>query len=114
VKNKEEYMCVMRKYEEAKQALYDHVGFKEDWVVYPINDSTDMYWKIIKDEVLYAESEVVVVEETGEHYVDVIDKQRYYKKWVYEGEELTMIFCNPHIDGMRWFRIFDNEKRIYD
>jgi hypothetical protein len=32
---------LLKNYEEAKQALYAHVGFKEDWVVYPIDDCTD-------------------------------------------------------------------------
>ena len=37
-------MNLMKKFNDAKQAIYDHVGFKEDWVIYPIDDNTEMFW----------------------------------------------------------------------
>ena len=98
-------------YQKAEQALYDHVGFKEDWVIYPIRDSTDMFWSIEGDEVKYAE-DMDRFESDGNYYVDEIYTQRFYKKWVYRGEDLTMIFCDTHTDGMKYFAFFDNNKEI--
>jgi hypothetical protein len=39
-------MKLLNNFNTAKQAIYEHVGFKEDWVVYPIDDRTEMLWKI--------------------------------------------------------------------
>ena len=32
---------LLKGYDEAKQELYNHVGFVEDWVVYTISDDTE-------------------------------------------------------------------------
>ncbi len=39
-------MNLLYNYEKAKQELYDHVGFEEDWVVCPIDNCLAMYWKV--------------------------------------------------------------------
>lgn len=106
-------MELMDNYNKALQELYNHVDFEEDWVVCPIDDCTDKYWTYNEDSVFYADTEEELRNEEGNYYQDDIYKQRFYKKWVYEGERLTMIFCNPHVDGVQWFRIFDNHLRRY-
>jgi len=105
---------IMARYKSAKDEIYEHVGFKEDWVVYPIDDRTSMYWTLNGDsEVRYAKTEEDLNDEaSGNFYVDEIYKQRFYSKWIYEGEDLTMIFCDPGTDGMKWFGIFSNSLRI--
>lgn len=100
------------KYNKAKQEIYDHVGFVEDWVIYPIQDHTESYWGEDGESVKYADS-IDQFNSDGDYYEDDIYTQRFYKKWVYEGELYTMIFCDPHVDGCRWFRIFDNSKKQY-
>lgn len=104
-------MELVENYNKALKELYEHVGFKEDWVVCPIDDCTDKYWNVVGDTVKYANSEDEFVNEAGEYFEDELYKQRFYSKWIYEGEKLTMIFCNPHVDGVRWFRIFDNDNK---
>ena len=99
-------MKLIKNYQNALQAIYDHVGFVEDWVVYPIDDQTDSFWEINGESVQLGPS----INEI-EMYQDEIYTQRFYNKHVYEGLEFTMIFCDPHVDGMKWFRIFDNKKR---
>lgn len=101
---------LIKNYEDALQAIYDHVGFVEDWVVYPIDDKTEMFWDISDGHVNYAESKNLVGSDDA--YLDEIYTQRFYSKHVYEGAEFTMIFCNPGVDGMKWFRLFDNKKRV--
>lgn len=103
---------IIQNYELAKQALYDHVGFVEDWVVYAIDDKTSMFWQIVGNEVKYSESKDNLQNEEGDYYADEIYKQRFYSNHVYEGTEVTLIFCDPHTDGCKWFRVFDNSKRI--
>lgn len=105
-------MELISKYQNALQAIYDHVGFKEDWVIAPIDDCTEKFWNTDDNKVYYADSIEEFKLKDGNFYIDDLYKQRFYKKWIYVGEEFTMIFCDPHVDGMKWFRIFDNAKRI--
>jgi len=103
-------MSVFKNYMEAKQKLFDHVGFVPDWVEFPIEDNTEMFWYVTDDEVTYAKE--MEHFETGECYTDEIYRQRFYSKHVYEGEEYTMIFCDPHVDGCKWFRVFNNSNKV--
>lgn len=102
---------IIENYLEALQEIYNHVGFEEDWVVYPIDDCTKYYWSIDDETVEYADSLEEFISEEGNHYTAEIYKQRFYDKWVYEGKLYTMIFLNPNVDGMKYFSLFDNNKR---
>lgn len=106
-------MTLMDDFYNAKKALYDHVKFKEDWVVYPIDDATEMFWKISKDEnyVTFAET-AEQLESDGNFYQNSIYRQRFYDKWVYRGELLTMIIVDTHTDGNKFFQFFDNNKEV--
>tara|TARA_R110002167_G_scaffold106599_6_gene273237 strand:+ start:2319 stop:2633 length:315 start_codon:yes stop_codon:yes gene_type:complete len=96
---------------DAVKKLYEHVGFVEDWVLCPIDDCTENYWDVDEDTCTYADSKEQF-ESDGDYYQDDIYKQRHYSKWVYEGKELTMVMCDPQVDGVKWFRVFDNKKRM--
>jgi hypothetical protein len=103
---------VMEEYNKAKEALYEHVGgFVEDYVVCPIDDCTEAFWDYNSAIVRFADTKELFFS-SGKYMQDDIYTQRFYNQWVYEGEKYTMIFCNPGVDGMKWFRIFDNSKRI--
>lgn len=105
-------MELLDNYAKSLQDIYDHVGLKEDWVVCPIDDQTDKFWNVDGDTVKYANTKEEFEEEDGNYYEDEIYTQRFYKKHVYEGELITLVFCDPQVDGMKWWRIFDNSKRI--
>jgi len=64
------------------------------------------------ESVLYAEDKYDVINKTGKYYQAEICTQRFYNKWVYVGKEITMIFTNPGVDGMKYFSLFDNSKKI--
>ena len=102
-------------YQKALNAVYDHVGFTEDWVICPLEDSRGYVWYVEKDDeyVKFADT-IEQFFSNGDYYQDKIYTQRFYNKWVYEGEDFTMIFCNPGVDGMKYFKLFDNKKRILD
>lgn len=104
---------IINNYNMALQKIYDHVGFVEDWVIYPISDDTDYFWKIIDDnQVKFAKTIEQFNSGKGDCYINSIYTQRFYSKWIYEGNDFTMIFCNTHTDGMIYFSLFDNKKRI--
>lgn len=104
-------MNLMQQFNDAQQALYDHVGFVEDWVVYAIDDRTDMFWQISDGEVKFAET-MEKFNSDGDYYQDEIYTQRFYKKYVYRGEELTMIFVDTHTDGNKFFAFYRNDKEV--
>ncbi len=107
-------MNLLKNYQNALQAIYDHVGFVEDWVIYPIDDCTEKYWAINEEdkEVHFADSIKEFREETGNFYVEELYTQRFYKKHIYSGELFTLVFCDSQTDGMKWFRIFDNQEKL--
>jgi hypothetical protein len=103
-------MDIIKNYTKALQIIYDHVGFVEDWVVYPLDDCTNKLWHVDEttNTVYYANTHEDFIDGEGNYFSDDIYTQRFYKKWVYRGEKYTMVFCDPHVDGMKYFRIFDN------
>lgn len=105
-------MNLLKNYKESLQTIYDHVGFEEDWVVYPILDNTQYFWNIDGDRVGYASSIQELENEEGESYSGSIYRQRFYEKHVYEGKEFTMVFLDTQTNGMKYFSIFDNSKKV--
>jgi hypothetical protein len=105
-------MSLIEEYDNALQAIYDHVGLKEDWVVCPLDSKLDCYWNVDGNTVKYADSKEEFESEDGNYYEDELYTQRFYPKHVYEGKLFTLVFCDPHTDGMKWWRLFDNSKRI--
>lgn len=103
-----------------RELLYDYFGFVEDWVIYAFEDYTDYYWELpfgegMEGEVHYAETiEDLKDKEAGHYYCNDIYTQRFYPKWVYRGEEYTMIFCDTHVDGNKFFGIYKNSLEIKD
>lgn len=106
-------MNIIENYQKAKQAIYDHVGFVEDYVVYPIEIRTEMLWELNDGEVKFAETEKKMNSDSN-YYVDEIYTQRFYKKHIYRGSKYTMIFVDTHVDGNKFFAIFDNDKEVND
>ena len=102
---------LMKDYESAKQALYDHVGFMEDWVVYAIQDNTDMFWNENGKRVKFAET-MQKFNSDGYFYEYSIYTQRFYGRWVYRGEDLTLIITDTHTDGNKFFSVFANGKEV--
>lgn len=100
-------------YTKSLQAIYAHVGFVEDWVVCPLDDNTDKYWGVQGIEVKFADSKEEFESENGNCYSGELYTNRFYKKHMYEGSEFTMVFFDGHTDGMKWFVLFDNTKKMY-
>jgi len=102
---------LLETYQKARQALYDHVGFVEDWVTCPIEDRTELHWKLTEHEVIYG-IEKDVISENGNQFSDDIYTQRFYEKHIYRGKKFTMVFVDTHTDGMKYFAFFDNSKEL--
>lgn len=105
-------MKLLENYEKALQEIYDHVGFVEDYIIYPINDNTEYFWDCDGETIFFADTEKEFEDEDGNYYESEVYTQRFYKKWIYEGKDFTMIFEDTHTDGMKYFAVFDNAKRL--
>ncbi len=108
-------MNLIERFDNAKQDLYDHVGFKEDWVIYAIVNRTEMFWKITSNqkEVRFAETKkkFISTADSG-YYFNEILTHRNYNKSIYRGKEFTMILVNTNIDGNKFFAFYSNDKEI--
>lgn len=104
------------RYFELQKEICDYFGYKEDWVVIPLNDCTGYFWKIIGGgafggSVRFAEAlEDISNDETC--YEDEIYTQRFLPRWVYRGEDYTMICVDTHVDGNKFLSIFSNKKEV--
>lgn len=110
-------MDLMTNYNKAESELYAHVGFTPDWVVCPIDDCTNQHWQLV-DKTLFGGAGVKYADSLpqfysdGDYYEDEIYTQRFYDRHVYRGERLTMIMCDPRVDGVKWFRFFLNDLEV--
>lgn len=108
-------MQLLDDYFKLQQQIFDYFGYVEDWRVIPLDDCKEHYWRLDGEgpgEVHYADSLDELNNKEGNYYVDEIYTQRHLPKWVYRGEEYTMVCCNPHVDGNTFLRVFSNNKEI--
>jgi hypothetical protein len=103
----------------AKQ-IHEYFGYVEDWVSIPMEDNLAHYWMIVgkEDNGTCVHSHYPFckksIEEGKDIYSGPIYTQRFLPKWVYRGEELTMVCVDTQTDGNKFLMIFDNEKECKD
>lgn len=109
---------------DAREAIFDHVGYVEDWRVLPIDDSRDDFWAVDKHDrewVKYSPSREALAywlehDDFGPHgdklYENAIYTQRHLPKWVYRGEELTLVVADTQTDGNQYLQLFRNENEV--
>jgi hypothetical protein len=114
----------------AQQAVFDHCGYVEDWVIIPMIDCRNSYWAVdaaecewclhaptpdaVEAALLAASSvggnpdalKLPAIEALPDYYLDAIYTQRFLKRWVYRGSELAIVCCDPRVDGNRFLRLF--------
>jgi len=108
-------------FNQAQQAVYDHVGYVEgyveEWCVIPIDDQTNRFWKIVGTEsdgvVRFASTVAILQDDEAEMYYEyVIYTQRFLPKWVYRGATYTMIVSDTRTDGNKVLAIFSNNREV--
>ena len=105
-------MNIFNEYFKLLQEVYNYFGFEENWAVFPLDDRRAYYWKIVNDEEVQYGEKSDIINDTEEYYSDEIYKQRFYEKWIYRGEEYTMIMVDTHTDGNKFLAIFNNSKEM--
>jgi hypothetical protein len=110
-------MDMLTEYFALQAKIYEYFGYEEDWVAIPINDSRIYFWHLEENangsgQVKFSESKEDLENDCGDVYADEIYTQRYLSKWVYRGEQFTMVCVNTNVDGNKFLRIFDNSKEV--
>ena len=106
-------MKLLDDYFKLQKEIHEYFGYQEDWVVIPLDDGTDYFWSLDRDEVRFAEKkEDLFDEEAGNYYSNEIYTQRFLSKWVYEGKDYTMVVVDTHTDGNKFLQVFDNSKKV--
>ena len=104
-------MELFEKEQEIRAEIFDYFGYSEDWRVLPFDDARCYFWRLDGEgpgSVHFADTEAELEGETGNYYVNEIYTQRHLSKWVYRGEEYTMIVVDTHTDGNQFLQIFSN------
>ena len=109
-------MKLLNDYFDVKKRVHEYFGYVEDWVVIPLDDTTEYYWKIMGTEssgsVRFAETLEDLDDEDGNYYENEIYTQRFLPKFVYRGDLYTMISVDTRTDGNKFLQIFDNSKEV--
>ena len=107
-------MKILDEYKSLQEEIFKYFGYVEDWRVIPINDTRECYWKIVGTEqsscVRFADDIETLEDDHGNYYENTIYTQRFLPKWVYRGEEYTMICVDTRTDGNKFLQIFSNDK----
>jgi hypothetical protein len=104
-------------YFDLQKQIYDSVGYEEDWVVLPLEDRREMWWKIEGSESngtveFYKRKNPNDLDSEKLEYSDEIYTQRFLSKWVYRSKDITLICVDTHTDGNKFLAIFDSKKEL--
>lgn len=109
---------LIAEYFELQEKIYDYFGYQEDWCVIPLSDKTEMYWMLEQrpDGSGYVVSSPIPftresIESGDAIYMDVIYMQRFLPRWVYPGDEVTMVCVDTKTDGNRFLMLLDTTKQ---
>lgn len=98
----------MLAYENAKQYVFEHCGYVEQWRDFPLNDERTSFWSVNqRGYVRHADSEKELKEQTGNYYeAEVVNNSN--NKGVYRGKRYTLVIINTNTDGNVFATVFDN------
>lgn len=110
-------MELLNEYFRLQDRIYEYFDYLEDWVVIPLDDNTGMYWRLIGGEgvggqVRFAKTPELLDDPGLNYYSCPIYTQRFLPKWVYRGEDYTMICADTQTDGNKFLMVFSNDKEI--
>jgi hypothetical protein len=107
-------MEILDQYNALREQVFEYFGYVEEWRVIPIDDVREYFWELEgvgPGYVRFATTvEKLINTEDGEYYEDEIYTQRHLPKWVYRGDDYTMVCVDTRIDGNKFLRIFSNDK----
>ena len=104
-------MKLLDEYFSIQRQLFEYFGYEENWRVIPIDDCRGSLWSTDGTTVVRFADKIEDFA-TGNYYENEIYTQRHLPKWVYRGEEFTMIVVDTHTDGNKFLQIFNNKLEL--
>jgi hypothetical protein len=109
-------MKMFDEYLALQKQIFEYFGYVEDWRAIPLDDARENFWQLYQNadgsgKVKFAET-MEKMESDGDYYCNDIYTQRFLTKWVYRGEDYTMICVDTHTDGNKFLQIFDNTLEV--
>lgn len=110
---------VVDTYVTTREAIFDHVGYVEDWRIMPLDDARAMDWWLVGGDpstgrgcrLQYGRPGAILGDlDAANWYEASVYTQRHLPKWVYRGAELTLIVGDTHCDGNILLFLLDNAK----
>lgn len=110
-------MKMFDEYLALQKQIFEYFGYVEDWRAIPLEDARENFWQLYQNadgtgKVKFAET-MEKMESDGNYYCNEIYTQRFLTKWVYRGEDYTMICVDTHTDGNKFLQIFDNTLEVH-
>lgn len=111
----------VKKYFELENEIFAYFGYREDWVKIPLEENLNYYWFVTGEKNSSnhcAYSPEPFTEESirsgSAIYSGTIFTQRFLPKWVYRGQDFTMVSVDTHFDNNKFLMLFDNSKECKD
>lgn len=100
------------RYFSLQKEIYEYFGYVEDWVVFPIEDTRDHFWHVDEKigRVRFWKNYEDLKSEN--YFENSIYTQRHLPRWVYRGEDYTMIVVDTRTDGNKFLQIFTNALEV--
>ena len=109
-------MKLLKEYFALQDKIFEYFGYEEGFRAIPLEDSTEYFWKLEQNKdgggyIYFAETSEEL-DETGNCHFGEIYTQRFLPKWVFRGEEFTMVAVDTHMEGNKFLQVFDNTKEV--
>lgn len=113
-------MQLLKDYFNLQSLIFEYFGYVEDWKAIPLDDSTEYFWRLKEYPdgsgcVYFHEEQDALSPKNfleGKYYSNSIYTQRHLPKWIYRGEDYTMVCVDTNIDDNKFLRVFANSKEI--
>lgn len=107
---------VLDEWNKVEASLHRHVGYEENWTVFPIDDRRAYYWRLAVGSVWFSEDPRFRDEggDDPEHHPVYNDAFVTLNQsgCVFRGEELTAILVDTQTDGNKFLAFFSNDKEV--
>jgi hypothetical protein len=106
-------MKLLTDYFDLQEQIYQYFGYREDWLVIPLQDCCQYWWRVVGspvNELQIAKTEQDLVSQTGSFRTAEIFRHRHISKSLYRTNRYTMVVVDTHQDGNKFLRILDNTK----
>ena len=101
-------------YTRAREAVFAHFGYKEDWRAFPVEDNTGMSWMLLENQVAWGDLTPEGIKTGQEFCSAIIYTYRHLSQHVWRAAEATMVLADTRTDGNIFLMVFDNQLEITD